>query len=111
MPRAKEDNLRQLADYWEIVANKLEREPALLEVVRQNIIRWQGQGHSAPQRLAEWEGLLAAAQRDAEGFQRLMQVLRGKDAQSVRLREFSPFAGILTREERRRARELCGYRH
>jgi hypothetical protein len=29
----------------------------------------------------------------------------------VRLKEFSPFAGVLTREERRQARELCGYRH
>jgi len=30
---------------------------------------------------------------------------------SGRLRDFHPMAGILTREERREARELCGYRH
>jgi hypothetical protein len=30
---------------------------------------------------------------------------------SGRLRDFHPMVGILTREERREARELCGYRH
>ena len=97
--------------YWRILADKLQADPALLQIARDNIVRWTEQGHSAPHRLNEWDRLLRAAQEDVEGMRHLISVLLHPDATSQRLRDFSPFAGVLSREERRRARELCGFRH
>ena len=97
--------------YWQLVADKLQRVPSLLEMARQNILRWKSHGQSAPHRLDEWDRLLREAQADREGLNRLLAVLLGSDEHSERMREFNPFPGVLTREERRRARELCGYRH
>ena len=96
---------------WELLADKLVRQPELLAVARGNCARWLGEGHSAPQRLREWDDLLAAAELGGEGWRRLLEVLAGATEADARLREFHPFAGILTREERREAKELCGYRH
>jgi hypothetical protein len=96
---------------YELLLDKLEQHPELLAVARENCARWLREGHSAPHRLREWDALLAAAQQSTEGRARLRHVLQGETPEAARLREFHPLAGILTREERRRARELCGYRH
>jgi len=96
---------------WELLADKLARHPELLAVARANCARWLNEGHSAPQRLREWDEVLAAAGQSETGRQRLREILAGANEADARLRDFHPFAGILTREERRQARELCGYRH
>ena len=106
--------LREVAgapSYWQLVADKLQRAPELLQVARDNIVRWRAQGQTAPHRLEQWEQLLINAQIGEHGLRRLMNVLLGTEGENERLREFNPFPGILTREERRQARELCGYRH
>ncbi|HUR58469.1 MAG TPA: hypothetical protein VM029_12205 [Opitutaceae bacterium] len=100
-----------LPSLYELFAQKLAAHPELLAVGRENCQRWLREEHSAPDRLREWDALLAEAQSNAEGMARLQRVLAGTDETQGRLREFHPLAGILTREERRRARELCGYRH
>jgi hypothetical protein len=97
--------------FWELLADKLERQPELLAAARANCARWLNEGHSAPQRLREWDGLLARAEQGESGRRRLREVLAARNDADARLRDFHPFAGILTREERRQARELCGYRH
>jgi hypothetical protein len=68
-------------------------------------------GGGAPQRLRQWDDLLAAAEQSDAGRRRLREILAGANEADARLRDFHPFAGILSREERRQARELCGYRH
>jgi hypothetical protein len=106
--------LREVAvapSYWRLVADKLQRAPELLQVARDNIVRWRAQGQTAPHRLEQWERLLIDAQSNEKGLRHLMNVLLGTEEENERLREFNPFPGILTREERRQARELCGYRH
>lgn len=97
--------------YWQLVADKLQREPGLVRIARDNIVRWRSQGQTATHRLEQWERLLIDAQAGERGMLCLMNVLLGSEEENERLREFNPFPGILTREERRRARELCGYRH
>ena len=97
--------------FWELVVAALHRSPAGLQIARDNVARWLAQGHSAPHRLAEWDALLADAQSGPAGMERLLAVLTGSDVRSERLRDFHPFAGVLTREERRQAKELCGFRH
>jgi len=96
---------------WELLADKLTVHPEMLAVARENCARWLREGHSGAARLREWDALLAGAQASAEGFARLRSVLLGATSADTRLREFHPLAGILTREERRQAKELCGYRH
>jgi len=97
--------------FWELLADKLALHPELLAVARGNCARWLEQGHSAPRRLREWDDLLAGAEQSEAGRQRLREILAGSSEADARLRDFHPFAGILTPEERRQARELCGYRH
>jgi hypothetical protein len=96
---------------WELLADKLAAHPELLAVARENCARWLREGHSGAARLREWDTLLAEAQANAGGVARLRSVLLGATEADARLRDFHPLAGILTREERRQARELCGYRH
>jgi hypothetical protein len=38
----------------DLVANKIERDPALLRVPLENIDRWLANGHTAPHRLEQW---------------------------------------------------------
>ena len=94
---------------WELFAHKLSAQPELLAVAGETCARWLREGHSGTRRLQEWDTLLAEAQVNEAGLARLRAVLLGEEG--GRLREFHPLAGILTREERRKARELCGYRH
>lgn len=108
---SRERNEEGRPGYWELVAEKLRRKPELLSVAEENIDRWLAEDHSAPQRLLQWRALVQAARADEEGLSKLLWVLGSSDPHSARLRDFDPFAGILTREERRRAKELCGYRH
>ena len=106
--------LREVAvapSYWQLVADKLQRAPGLLQVARDNIVRWRAQGQTASHRLEHWERILMDAQGSERGMRHLMSVLMGAEEENERLRDFNPFPGILTREERRQARELCGYRH
>ena len=93
----------------ELVADKLEREPALLRVPLENIDRWIANGHTAPQRLEEWRRIVLRARDSAEGFAELLGLLRGNDSAQERLKEFSPFAGVLTAAERRGAKPACAY--
>lgn len=99
------------SSFWDLLAEKLTEHPELIAVARENCARWLREGHSGEARLREWDELLAEAQASAAGFDRLLIVLGGAEERAARLRDFHPMAGILTREERRRARELCGYRH
>jgi hypothetical protein len=77
----------------EAVAAKLEAEPQLLEVARANLNRWDAAGSSSP--LREWQRLL-----DTLSLSQLLKLLRSRDQEAVRLRQSSPFAGLLTPAER-----------
>ena len=93
----------------ELVADKLEREPALLRIPLENIDRWLANGHTAPHRLEQWRQMILRARESEEGFAELLGVLRADDEASARLKDFAPFAGTLTREERRGAAPSCAY--
>lgn len=77
----------------EAVAAKLEAQPQLLEVARDNLRRWLGT-NSAPV-LREWWLVL-----DATPLPALLALLRSPDEEAARLRQSSPFAGLLTPDER-----------
>jgi hypothetical protein len=77
----------------EAVAAKIEARPELLDTARANLARWISR---APQgALLEWKDLL-----DRMSVGDLVALLRSQDETAARLRQSSPFAGVLTPEER-----------
>ena len=93
----------------DLVADKLERDPSLLRIPLENIDRWIARGHTAPHRLEQWRQIILRAQQSAEGLQELLALLRDRSEETQRLRDFAPFAGVLTTQERRQASTECAY--
>ena len=77
----------------EAVAARLEAQPQLLEVARANLERWLAAKPAAT--LREWQRLL-----DSLPLPQLLQLLRSPEEEEARLRQSSPFAGILSPAER-----------
>lgn len=76
------------------IAEKLREKPALLSVARDNLERWE-RLRGADAALDEWSTLL-----DTTAFPDLLRLLTEESEKADRLRQSSPFAGILTAEER-----------
>jgi hypothetical protein len=76
------------------VAEKLLDDPALLDRARGNLSRWQ-ESHGSPSlALAEWEQILTGSADQVARF------LVERSEKATRLRQSSPFTGILTEPER-----------
>ena len=98
----------------DLVADKLEEadpaaRAALLRIPLENIERWLANGHTVPHRLEQWREILVRAQLSPEGFGELLDLLRDGEDAAQRLRDFAPFAGVLTASERRGAVSECAY--
>jgi hypothetical protein len=87
-------DLRSLALHAAI-ARKIERDPRLLAQARRNLDRWRkARGHE-PHALAEWRAILGRPWREVAAL------LVDPGEHATRLRQSSPFAGVLTPAERR----------
>jgi hypothetical protein len=76
------------------VAEKLLDDPAFLDRARGNLSRWQ-ESHGSPSlALAEWEQILTGSADQVARF------LVERSEKATRLRQSSPFTGILTEPER-----------
>jgi hypothetical protein len=78
------------------VAERLRRQPEVVDLARANLARWTQQNHSAPSLLrcyAEWQQILS---RPVEEVCRL---LCSESDNAQRLRQNSPFAGLLSPAE------------
>jgi hypothetical protein len=95
----------------EMDADKIECDPSLLRIPLDNIDRWIANGHTAPHRLEHWRQILRHAQESPEGFQELLELMRDRSEATERLREFAPFAGVLTAAERLIVIRQCAYSH
>lgn len=78
-----------------LVAQKVQANPVLLDKARGGIRRWQAANESPSLALAEWEQILSAPVDQVAAF------LVERSERATRLRQSSPFAGILTEAERR----------
>ena len=76
------------------VAEKLSSDPALLGIARQNIVRWQSASDTASPALAEWRQILDGSLTD------VIALMTERSERATRLRQSSPFAGVLTEAER-----------
>jgi type II secretory pathway component PulL len=77
----------------EAVAAKLEGQPALISVARRNLERWLRVNETAA--LLEWRRLL-----DVLSMPDLLALLCSPGEDAARLRQSSPFAGVLSPRER-----------
>lgn len=83
-----------------VIARKIERNPELLEIARRNIARWSNQRNSAELPwLKEWRDILK------QPWQSIAALITEPSENAARLRQSSPFAGILTNQERWRIYE------
>jgi hypothetical protein len=78
-----------------LVAQKLAADPALIEHARDNVRRWQMATGSPSPALAEWEKILDGSLDD------IATLLVERSENAARLRQSSPFAGVLTDAERK----------
>jgi hypothetical protein len=77
-----------------LVAEKLRADPALLDQARENLRRWQNADGSPSHTLAEWANVLHGPAAHVARF------LEEWSERASRLRQSSPFAGVLTEAER-----------
>jgi len=78
----------------ERVAQKVLADPSLLHKARENLRRWQENNGGTSPALVEWEQILNGHADQVAGF------LVERSEKATRLRQSSPFAGILTESER-----------
>jgi hypothetical protein len=79
-----------------LIAGKLARDPSLLSKPRQNLETWSGRWQHSPRWVHEWRQILALS------WQHIAALIAEPSERGARLRQSSPFAGVLTPEERSR---------
>jgi hypothetical protein len=90
---------RSLAMHVRIV-QKIDRDPGLLAIAHRNLARWGTQRDPEPPTwLKEWQHILR------QPWPRVAAVMSEQSETACRLRQSSPFAGVLTTEERRKIYE------
>jgi hypothetical protein len=86
---------------WLFLAGKLEKRPELLGIPVSNICRWKQNGRLADTRfLDRWQEMIRSARASDLGMRELLDFLRQDGEGTRELKSCSPFAGVLTREER-----------
>ena len=96
---------------YPLIADKIEKNPAVVKAALDTLVKWKSLGEVPPERLATWRRILYDAQKGKAGMSRLLGVLRDDSESNRRLLDFGPFAGVLTREERRKVFLKCAYDH
>jgi hypothetical protein len=95
---------------WLFTADKIERQPELLEIPLKNIDRWIKMDRLGDVRpLIQWRERIERARISEEGFAELLAFLRDDGEYARYLKSCSPFPGVLTKEERRKF--SCAWTH
>lgn len=83
-----------------LIAQKVAADPALIDVARRNVETWSARyGNSPPRALEEWRTILKRS------WPEIAAAMTDPGETGTRLRQSSPFAGVLTASERRRVYE------
>ena len=83
-----------------LIAQKIAAEPRLLEVASRNLAAWRLRyGGSLPRALDEWQEILRRP------WPHIAALMTAPGETAARLRQSSPFAGVLTPAERKRVYE------
>ena len=80
-----------------VIAHRLVRDPSVLDRARRNLARWEkAQVIPRPAWLGEWRMLLSAPREE------LAALISEPSERGARLRQSSPFAGVLSRMQRKK---------
>lgn len=80
-----------------LIAAKVRQDPLLVNKAREILLRWMASADpSVLSVFKEWKTILE------QPLEEILVTLQGEDERSTRLRQSSPFCGILSREERTR---------
>jgi len=83
-----------------LIAQKIGADSRLLDVARRNLSAWRARyGASPPRALEEWRAILGRP------WPEIARLITDPGEAAARLRQSSPFAGVLTAAERRRVYE------
>jgi hypothetical protein len=83
-----------------LIAQKIGRDPRLLNVARRNLDAWRARyGDQPPHALEEWREILTRP------WHEVATLITDAGETATRLRQSSPFAGVLTPSQRRRVYE------
>ena len=77
-----------------VIAKKLMQNPELLQKAKDNIKRWRMQGVEVSA-FKEWENIIDS------GLNNVIRIITANTEESARLRQSTPFTGILTPKERK----------
>ncbi|MGQ0752175.1 MAG: hypothetical protein ACT4PS_16745 [Betaproteobacteria bacterium] len=78
-----------------LIARKIDRDPRLLDIARRNLADWSARyGRDTPRVLKEWQAILRRPWRE------IAAIITDSGETSTRLRQSSPFAGVLNQTER-----------
>lgn len=87
---------RRNIEFGRIIAEKLRKQPELLDLAKSNLERWIGQSKEEPQPAhLEWQGILTE-----KNPSEIIELLVQDSENACRLRQSNPFAGALTPQER-----------
>ena len=90
---------RSLAMHCKI-AQKISKDPSLLDVPRRNLERWSNRtSGTTPKVITEWQAILG------EPWPQVAAFITSCSEKAIRLRQSSPFAGVLDPRERKRIYE------
>lgn len=96
---------------YPLIAEKIEKHPEIIRTALTTLKKWEDLGNIPENRVKEWRNILKKAQSGRKGFEELMMILGSRSGKNRRLLDFAPFAGVLTREERRKVFLRCAYDH
>jgi hypothetical protein len=83
-----------------LIAQKIERDPGLLSIPRRNLSRWKARWQdAAPTWLDEWQRVVE------QPWPVIASLITELSENATRLRQSTPFAGVLTASERKRIHE------
>src|SRR5581483_7330189 len=84
-----------------VIARKIERDPTLLAIAHRNLERWRARckDDAPPAWLEEWQEILK------QPWQHVAALMTEPSEHGARIRQSSPFPGILTHDERWRVYE------
>ena len=83
-----------------LIARRIANDPRLLAAARRKLAAWAARyGNSVPRALDEWRAILDRP------WPEIVALITDAGESAARLRQSSPFAGVLTPSERRRVYE------
>ena len=85
----------------QLVAVRLRANPNLMQKAESNLRVWLRE-NPATQAWLEWETIL-----ETESFENVLKIMTAENEEGQRLRSSSPFAGIVTAQERKAIIEYC----